>query len=118
MTDSFRYGKDGKSIDINQFKAKLQGIEHKVDENAWKLFSLFDSDKNGTIDEKNSNNENEFQSLFNRLVKATNLNNNDILEDNEIEDILLDAMDADIAIDRKNIVNSLKSFFNSLNEEE
>ena len=85
MSDSFRYG-NKKEINYEQFVQKMKNVQTSTNADLWKLFGVFDRDKNGKIE--NTTKELEVKSLFNFIKNYAGEDN--VLDDSEIEKMLKD----------------------------
>ena len=115
MSDSFRYG-DKNEINFEQFAQKLNNVQSTSNADLWKLFGIFDRDKNGKIENKNSSGEMEAKSLFDFLQEHSG--ENKVLDDDELEAIFKDSHIAEKLENTEGVIAALKEFFNSFTKED
>ena len=108
MSDSFRYG-NKKEINYELFVQKMKNVQTSTNADLWKLFGVFDRDKNGKIE--NTTKELEVKSLFNFIKNYAGEDN--VLDDSEIEKMLKDPQIASQFENKEGIIGALKEFFNN-----
>ena len=81
MSEFFKYG-EGKEVNFEQFKTKVNDADIKQNKVLKKILNIFDKNQNGEIE------EDEAFEMFDSFRKAAKSNNNLLLEDSEIKEFL------------------------------